>query len=134
MKKVMLIIRDGWGYKKECKNNAISEQGAPNTEKLMEEYPTTLLNASGEAVGLPNGYQGNSEVGHLTIGSGRIMYQPMMRINKSIETGKFFKNKTFLGAIDNCKKNNSKLHIIGLLQSEGVHSHENHLFALLEST
>ncbi len=132
MKKVMLIIRDGWGYKKECKNNAISEQGAPNTEKLMEEYPTTLLNASGEAVGLPNGYQGNSEVGHLTIGSGRIMYQPMMRINKSIETGKFFKNKTFLGAIDNCKKNNSKLHIIGLLQSEGVHSHENHLFALLE--
>jgi 2,3-bisphosphoglycerate-independent phosphoglycerate mutase len=132
MKKVMLVIRDGWGYRKDCNDNAICEQGAPNTDKLMKEYPTTLLDASGEAVGLPDGYQGNSEVGHLTIGSGRINYQPMVRINKAIESGDFFKNKAFLDAIQNCKKNNSKLHIIGLLQSEGVHAHENHLFALLE--
>jgi len=132
MKKVMLIIRDGWGYRKECKNNAICEQGATQTDKLMEEYPNTLIDASGEAVGLPPGYQGNSEVGHFTIGSGRINYQPMMKINKAIESGDFFKNEYFLGAIENCKKNNSKLHIIGLLQSEGVHAHENHLFALLE--
>jgi 2,3-bisphosphoglycerate-independent phosphoglycerate mutase len=132
MKKVLLVIRDGWGYRKECKDNAICEQGEPNTDRLMEEYPHVLIEASGEAVGLPDGYQGNSEVGHLTIGSGRINYQPMVRINKSIETGEFFKNKAFLGAIKNCKKNNSKLHIIGLLQSEGVHSHENHLFALLD--
>jgi len=131
MKKVFLIIRDGWGYRKESKDNAILEQGTPNTDVLMKSYPNVLLEASGEAVGLPDGYQGNSEVGHLTIGSGRIMFQPMVRINKSIESGDFFKRKAFLDAIENCKKNSSKLHIIGLLQSEGVHSHENHLFALL---
>ena len=132
MRKIILIIRDGWGYRKDCKNNAICQAGTSNTDKLMKEYPNVLLNASGEAVGLPKGYQGNSEVGHLTIGSGRIIYQPMVRINKSIETGEFFKNKAFLGAINNCKKHKSKLHIIGLLQSEGVHSHENHLYALLD--
>lgn len=132
MKGVILIIRDGWGYRKEHKDNAILQAGTPNTDKLMRAYPSTLIRASGEAVGLPQGYQGNSEVGHLTIGSGRIIFQPMVRVNKSIESGEFFKNKAFLGAINNCKKNKSKLHITGLLQSEGVHSHENHLYALLE--
>jgi len=132
MKKVMLIIRDGWGYRKEHKDNAICEGSTPNTDRLMNEYPNTLLKADGEAVGLPPGYQGNSEVGHLTIGSGRVIFQPMMRINKSIESGEFFKNKAFLGAVSNCKKKGTKLHIIGLLQSEGVHAHENHLYALLE--
>lgn len=132
MKKVILVIRDGWGYREESKDNAIIEQGAPNTARLMKEYPNTLIKANGVAVGLPEGYQGNSEVGHLTIGSGRIIFQPMVRINKSIEFGEFFENKAFLGAIENCRKNKSRLHIIGLLQGEGVHSHENHLYALLE--
>lgn len=132
MRKIILVIRDGWGYNAREKENAIAEAKTQNTDLLMREYPHTLLECSGEAVGLGPGYQGNSEVGHLTIGAGRIIFQPMERINKAIETGGFFKNKAFLKAIDNCKKNKTKLHIIGLLQSEGVHSHEKHLYALLE--
>ncbi|HZX44578.1 MAG TPA: 2,3-bisphosphoglycerate-independent phosphoglycerate mutase [Candidatus Nanoarchaeia archaeon] len=132
MNKVILIIRDGWGYRKEHKDNAIFEAGTPVTDRLMKEYPNTLIKADGEAVGLPEGYQGNSEVGHMTIGAGRTIFQPMVRINNSIADGSFYKNKAFLGAISNCKKNKSKLHLIGLLQSEGVHSHEAHLYALLE--
>jgi len=132
MRKIILVIRDGWGYNPKKELNAIACAKTPNTDRLMLEYPNALLECSGEAVGLPPGYQGNSEVGHLTIGSGRIIFQPMQRINKAIETGDFFKNKAFLKAIENCKKNKSALHLIGLLQSEGVHSHESHLFALLE--
>ncbi len=131
-KPLILIIRDGWGYRKSCKDNVLCNANIPNTKRLMKEYPNTLLDASGEAVGLPKGYQGNSEVGHMTIGSGRIIFQSLERINYSINTQEFFKNKAFLGAISNCKKNNSTLHIIGLLQTEGVHSHINHLFALLD--
>ena len=129
--KVILVIRDGWGYRESCKENAICHN-APHTEQLMKTYQNTLLDASGEAVGLPEGYQGNSEVGHLTIGSGRIMFQPLPRINKTIKDKSFFKNQAFLGAINNCKKHNSNLHLMGLLQSEGVHSHEDHLYALLK--
>lgn len=132
MKKVILVIRDGWGYRKSCKDNAICKTSTPNTDKIMKKYPHVLLNASGKAVGLPAGYQGNSEVGHMTIGSGRIISKSMERINKSIKNKKFFKNKALLGAIKNCKKYNSKLHIIGLLQTEGVHAHIDHLFALLD--
>src|SRR3989338_4171864 len=132
MKKIILVIRDGWGYNANKKNNAIREAKIPNTNRLMKEYSNTLLECSGEAVGLGPSYQGNSEVGHLTIGSGRIIFQPMERINYAIKTGDFFKNPGFLAAIENCKKNNSALHLIGLLQSAGVHSHENHLFALLK--
>ncbi len=132
MKKVILVIRDGWGYRKGKKGNALLSAKTPNTDFLMKEFPNTLLECSGEAVGLSKGYQGNSEVGHLTIGAGRIIFQPMERINKAIESKDFFKNPAFLEAIENCKKNNSALHLIGLLQSEGVHSHERHLFALLE--
>ena len=131
-KPVILIIRDGWGYRKDKIDNFISEAKTPFTDKLMKQYPATLLDCSGESVGLPKGYQGNSEVGHMTIGAGRIIFQSLARINKSIETGEFFKNKAFLGAIANCKKNNSSLHLIGLLQEEGVHSHKDHLFALLD--
>lgn len=131
-KKVILLIRDGWGYRKEKNQNIISEVKTPNTDKLMKEYPHTLLEAAGEAVGLPAGYQGNSEVGHMTIGAGRVIFQSLERINKSIRDGSFFKNPAFLGAIKNCRKNKSKLHVIGLLQTEAVHSHMNHLFALLE--
>lgn len=132
MKRVILVIRDGWGYNPRKTENAIAEAGTPNTDYLMKKYPNTLLKASGNAVGLPEGYQGNSEVGHLTIGSGRIMLQPMVRINKAIKTGEFFRNKALLGAINNCKRNKTKLHLIGLLQSEGIHAHENHLYALLD--
>ncbi len=131
-KKVILIIRDGWGYRKSCKNNAICNASTPNTDKLMKKYPNILLNASNGAVGLPPKYQGNSEVGHMTIGSGRIILQSLPRINESIKSGKFFKIPEFLEAIKNCKKNSSSLHIIGLLQSEGVHAHKDHLYALLE--
>lgn len=132
MEKVILVIRDGWGYRKQKEKNAIAEANTPVNDMLMKKYSHTLLNASGEAVGLPPKYQGNSEVGHMTIGSGRIIYQSLARINKAIETKDFFKNKSFLEAIQNCKENNSNLHIIGLLQQEGVHSHINHLLALLE--
>ncbi len=130
--KVILIIRDGWGYRKEKELNAISKAKTFVDDKLKEKYPWTLLKSSGEAVGLPQGYQGNSEVGHLTIGSGRIIEQSLMRINKAIKDGSFFKNKALIKTLKNCQKNNSCLHIIGLLQKEGVHSHLDHLFALLD--
>ena len=130
-KPVVLVIRDGWGYRKNTKDNYIALAKTPNTDNLMEKYPTTLLKVAGKAVGLPPNYQGNSEVGHVTIGSGRIIQQPLTKINKEIQKGSFYKNKQFLGAINNCKKHNSILHIIGLLQKEGVHAHKKHLYALL---
>lgn len=131
-RKVILVIRDGWGYRKSKKDNAIATTPTPNTTKLMKTYPNTLLNASGEAVGLPKGYQGNSEVGHMTIGSGRIIYQSMERINNSIKEGSFFSIPEFVEAIENSKKHKTHLHLIGLLQTEGVHAHIEHLFALLD--
>ena len=116
MKKVILVIRDGWGFNPKKGKNAIKAADTKNTDMLESKYPHTLLNASGKAVGLPKGFQGNSEVGHLTIGSGRIILQPMIRINKAIKSGKFFKNKALLKAIKNCKKNKSAMHLMGLLQ------------------
>ncbi|MFH1188924.1 MAG: 2,3-bisphosphoglycerate-independent phosphoglycerate mutase [bacterium] len=130
-KPVVLIIRDGWGYRASKKNNAIAQGDTPQTDILMREYPHTLLHASGEHVGLPKNYQGNSEVGHLTIGSGRIILESLPRINESIKDKTFFKNKAFLNAIRHCKKHKSTLHCIGLLQTEGIHAHMTHLFALL---
>ena len=130
--KVILVIRDGWGYRKSSRENAICETPTPNTDKLMKEYPNVLIKTSGESVGLPAGYQGNSEVGHMTIGAGRIIFQSMERINKSIKDGDFFRIPEFIGAIDNCKRHHTKLHLIGLLQVEGVHAHRDHLFALLD--
>ncbi|MBD3311993.1 2,3-bisphosphoglycerate-independent phosphoglycerate mutase [archaeon] len=132
MSKVILVIRDGWGYRKSSYKNAIKQTSTPNAEELMKNYPSAIIKASGEAVGLPDGYQGNSEVGHLTIGSGRIIPQSLTRINNSIKEGSFFENKAFLKAVNNCKKNNSSLHLMGLLQVEGVHAHKDHLFALLD--
>jgi 2,3-bisphosphoglycerate-independent phosphoglycerate mutase len=129
--RVILVIRDGWGFRESCEDNAICSAKTPYADKLMREYPNTLLDASGEAVGLAAGYQGNSEVGHMTIGSGRIIFQSLPRIDKSIESGDFYKIGEFVNAIENCKKNQTTLHIMGLLQSEGVHSHERHLHALL---
>lgn len=130
--KVLLIIRDGWGHRKSHKFNAISKANLPYTNFLMKNYPNTLINACGEWVGLPKGYQGNSEVGHMTIGSGRVIYQSLSRINNSIKDKSFFSNKAFINAIENCKKKNTTLHIMGLLQEEGVHSHSDHLYALLK--
>lgn len=130
--KVLLIVRDGWGYSPDIKYNMIAQAHTPYTDYLEETYPTTLLKASGESVGLPEKYFGNSEVGHMTIGAGRALEQSLLRINKSITDGNFFKNKEFLGAINFVKKNNSQLHLLGLLQKEGVHAHFDHLVALLE--
>lgn len=132
MKKVMLIIRDGWGYRKSKKNNALLAAKTPYTDYLMKTYPNVLLKAHENAVGLPKKYMGNSEVGHMTIGSGRITPQSLERINASIKDKSFFKKKEFSKAISNAKKNRGSLHLIGLIQEEGVHSHIDHLFALLD--
>jgi len=130
--KVLLVIRDGWGYRTELEGNAILASRTPNNDAYTQQYPHAILEAAGEAVGLPAGYQGNSEVGHLTIGSGRVSFKSLVRITKSINDGTFMEIPEFLEAIDNAKSNNTTLHILGLLQSEGVHAHEEHLFALLD--
>jgi 2,3-bisphosphoglycerate-independent phosphoglycerate mutase len=129
---VALIILDGFGLREENYGNAVSQARKPNFDKLWNEYPHATLTACGEAVGLPEGQMGNSEVGHLNIGAGRIVYQNLTRINKSIREGEFFKEPALLRAIDHVKANNSKLHIMGLLSDGGVHSHYEHLFALLQ--
>jgi 2,3-bisphosphoglycerate-independent phosphoglycerate mutase len=129
--KVILVIRDGWGYRKSKKENLIATANTPFTDSLLKNYPNTLIDCSGEAVGLPKNFQGNSEVGHITIGSGRKTIQSLTRINNSISNKSFFKNTEFLNAINVCKKNNSTLHLVGLIQTEGVHAHIDHLIALL---
>lgn len=131
-KPVMLMILDGFGIGKNYAGNAVELASTPNFDRLMKEYPTTTLDASGLAVGLPVGQMGNSEVGHLNIGSGRVIYQELTKITKEIEEGEFFLKKEFLAAIANAKENNSKMHLIGLLSDGGVHSHNTHLYALLE--
>jgi 2,3-bisphosphoglycerate-independent phosphoglycerate mutase len=131
-KKVCLIIRDGWGKGKEEKSNAIFMGKTPNADRYEKESPTTLINASGLGVGLPEGYQGNSEVGHLNIGAGRVVYQSLTRIDKSIEDGDFFTNEAFLNGIKIAKEKNSCIHLIGLIQGEGVHSVTRHCLSLLK--
>ena len=112
--------------------NAIQHAKKPNLDRLFSQYPHVLVRTSGMDVGLPRGQMGNSEVGHTNIGAGRIVYQELTRITKAIEDGPFFENAAFLAAIDNCKRNHSKLHLYGLLSDGGVHSHNTHLYALLE--
>ena len=129
---VMLIVLDGWGIGKNYEGNAIYLAKTPNFDKLIKDYPSTKLKASGLAVGLPEGQMGNSEVGHLNIGSGRIVYQDLTKITKSIEDGDFFEKEEFLKAIENAKKNNSKLHLMGLVSDGGVHIHIKHLYGLLQ--
>ena len=128
----MLMILDGFGINPNKEGNAIALANTPNIDKLMKKYPVAEVHTSGADVGLPDGQMGNSEVGHTNIGAGRIVYQELTRITKSIEDGDFFTNQEFIDAIDNCKKNNSKLHILGLVSDGGVHSHIRHLFGLLE--
>ncbi len=127
-----LIILDGWGCSDKKEGNAILAADTPNYDRLIKENPHTLLNASGLSVGLPEGQMGNSEVGHLNIGAGRIVYQELTKISRSIELGKFFEKEAFLEAINNVNKNNSSLHLFGLLSDGGVHSHISHLKALID--
>ncbi|MBQ1821458.1 MAG: 2,3-bisphosphoglycerate-independent phosphoglycerate mutase [Clostridia bacterium] len=127
-----LIILDGFGYREDKQYNAILTDGAVNFMRLWKEYPHTLIGASGMDVGLPDGQMGNSEVGHTNIGAGRIVYQELTRITKAIKDGDFFENPAFVGAIENCKKHDSALHLMGLCSDGGVHSHLEHLYALVE--
>lgn len=126
-----LIIMDGYGVNDRHDGNAIYAAKTPNMDKYLKECPHSIVHASGMDVGLPDGQMGNSEVGHTNIGAGRIVYQELTRITKSIDDGDFFKNPALLGAIENCKKNNSALHFAGLLSNGGVHSHNKHLYGLL---
>ena len=126
------MILDGFGVNNNEDANAVAVANTPNIDKLMKKYPTTVGYTSGLDVGLPEGQMGNSEVGHTNIGAGRIVYQELTRITKSIEDGDFFSIPEFIEAIENCKKHNSKLHILGLVSDGGVHSHIRHLYGLLE--
>ncbi|CCV64582.1 2,3-bisphosphoglycerate-independent phosphoglycerate mutase [Alteracholeplasma palmae J233] len=127
-----LIIMDGLGLAKPSDSNAVTLAKTPYLEHLFKTYPHSTLVASGEAVGLPEGQMGNSEVGHLNLGAGRVVYQSLTRINVSIKDGSFFKNEAFLKAIEHVKKNNSKLHILGLVSNGGVHAYTTHIKALYD--
>ncbi len=126
-----LIIMDGLGYNPDKNGNAVKIAGTPNLDALMARYPWKLIGASGMDVGLPDGQMGNSEVGHLNMGAGRVVYQELTRITKDIETGAFFEKEALVQAMDEAKKKGKTLHIMGLLSDGGVHSHINHLFALI---
>lgn len=130
--KILITILDGYGLRKEEHGNAVNQANNKTFNELWRKFPHTTLIASGEEVGLPNGQMGNSEVGHMNIGAGRIIYQPLERINKSIKDKTFFQNKEILKIMEHTKVNRSKLHIMGLISDGGVHSHINHLMALLE--
>lgn len=130
-KKLVLLVLDGFGVASPSRGNAISSARIPNLNNLLSRYPALTLQASGPLVGLPWGEMGNSEVGHLNIGAGRIVSQDLPRITASIESGEFFTNPIFLEAIEHVKKNNSKLHLLGMISPGGVHSYDEHLYALL---
>lgn len=131
-KPTVLMILDGFGLNQKNEGNAVAHANKPNIDLLMEKYPYVQGHASGLDVGLPHGQMGNSEVGHLNIGAGRVVYQELTRITKEIEDGIFFDNEAFIKAINNCKDNDSALHLYGLLSDGGVHSHNTHLYALLK--
>ena len=128
----VLMILDGFGINEKTEGNAVAQAKTLVIDNLMKTYPWVKGNASGMAVGLPEGQMGNSEVGHLNMGAGRIVYQELTRITKEIQDGVFFENEALLDAVNNCKKNNSSLHMYGLLSDGGVHSHNTHLYGLLE--
>ncbi len=132
MKPVVLCILDGVGMREETKGNAFKVASTPNFDFLWNQYPHSLLEASGELVGLPNGQMGNSEVGHMNIGAGRIVYQPLELINKNIKEKTIFENETLLEVMNHVKENHSSLHLFGLLSDGGIHSHINHLMGLLD--
>lgn len=132
MKPLILIIMDGFGYNPDAKGNAIAAASTPNLDRIFAANPFTRIGASGMDVGLPDGQMGNSEVGHTNIGAGRVVYQELTRITKSISDGDFFENAALVGAVKNAVENNTALHLIGLLSDGGVHSHNTHLWGLLE--
>ena len=129
-KTTVLMILDGYGLNEKAEHNAVALGKTPVMDRLMKEYPFVKGNASGMAVGLPDGQMGNSEVGHLNMGAGRIVYQELTRITKEIEDGSFFKNEALLAGMKNAKDNNSSLHLYGLLSDGGVHSHITHLYGI----
>ncbi len=131
-KPTVLMILDGYGLRDEKKGNGIAEANTPVMDKLMAEYPFVKGNASGLAVGLPDGQMGNSEVGHMNMGAGRIIYQELTKITKAIDDGNFFENKALLAACENAKKNGTALHLMGLVSDGGVHSHITHIYGILE--
>lgn len=129
---VLLCIMDGFGKNESTYGNAIAAAKKPNLDKVVSENPLTFIGASGLDVGLPDGQMGNSEVGHTNIGAGRVVYQELTRITKSIQDGDFFTNEALVGAMENCKKNSSALHLMGLMSDGGVHSHNTHLYGIME--
>ena len=129
---VLLCIMDGFGKNESTYGNAIAAAKKPNLDKYFAECPHTIIGASGLDVGLPDGQMGNSEVGHTNIGAGRVVYQELTRITKSIQDGDFFTNEALVGAMENCKKNSSALHLMGLMSDGGVHSHNTHLYGIME--
>lgn len=131
-KPMALIIMDGFGINKDSYGNAIAAANKPNLDRYFKEYPNTTIGASGLDVGLPDGQMGNSEVGHTNIGAGRIVYQMLVKISKDIKDGTFFSNPSLVKAMENCKKKGSALHLMGLLSPGGVHSHQEHMYGLLE--
>ena len=131
-KPVLLLILDGWGHREDSAHNAIAQANAPNWRRLLREYPHTLVETHGRHVGLPDGQMGNSEVGHMNIGSGRIVYQDLTRIDAAIQDRSFFENAALVGACDAAKKAHGTLHVLGLMSPGGVHSHEDHIFAMLD--
>src|SRR5213082_715162 len=130
-KPLVLIILDGWGYRAETKANAIALARKPTYDRLLREYPNTLIHTSGKYVGLPNGQMGNSEVGHLNIGAGRIVHMDITRIDHMIENGEFFSNPVLLQAMKHARSGGRRLHLFGLVSDGGVHSSQTHLYALL---
>jgi 2,3-bisphosphoglycerate-independent phosphoglycerate mutase len=130
--RIILVIRDGWGHSAEEIGNAVNLAYTPNNDYYIEHYPWTLLKCTGNAVGLPEGTQGGSEPGHLTMGAGRVVWQPLEEINRSIRDGSFYEKEQFIMAIEHCRETGGKLHLAGLFSDQGIHGTINHLFALLE--
>ena len=131
-KPMLLVIFDGWGYSEDKTANAIAHANKPNWDRLWEKYPHTFINGSGASVGLPASQMGNSEVGHLNLGAGRVVYQEYTRVDRSIKTGSFFSNQTLVDAVNMAVEKDKAVHILGLLSPGGVHSHEEHIHAMAE--
>ena len=131
MRPVCIIVRDGWGYNENPKGNAVMAAHTPNVDSYKKKYPWTLIRTSGEAVGLPDGFMGSSEVGHLNMGAGRVVVQELKRIDEGFKDGSLFQNDKWHNLIQNWKNNRSTLHLMGLLQDEGVHAHQDHLFKIM---
>ncbi|MBN2713785.1 MAG: 2,3-bisphosphoglycerate-independent phosphoglycerate mutase, partial [Planctomycetes bacterium] len=131
MRPVVLIIRDGWGLNEKTEGNAVAAASTPNIDGYKAKYPWTMIDCSGEPVGLPDGYQGSSEVGHLNMGAGRIVIQELKRIDDGLSDGSLFEVENWKKLVENWKGNSSRLHLFGLLQDEGVHAHQEHLFKIM---